>query len=141
MTDLDNLVCPECGMKIDKNSRKPVEPDHIDEKIGFVFQKIFHFCYIFYLLCSVVGIVAFFLNFSTVLYAATAISLIVFVVQWFSGNMTFKSGLVFLPIGAAVGFFKFGTYEGACLCVLIVFMIRHLVRDIILRLIMGIAKL
>lgn len=135
MTDLDNLVCPECGAKIDKNSRKPVVEDNMDAKIGSIFQKVFHFLYIFYMLCAVVGIIAFFLNLSKLLYVVTAISLLVFVLQLLSGRNTFRSGLVFLPIGAVAGYLKFGTYEGACFGVMIVFAIRHVVRDVILRLI------
>ena len=139
MTDLDSLICPECGAKIDKNSRKPVEEDNMDAKLGSVFHKVFHFLYIFYMLCAVVGIIAFFLNLSKLLFVVTAISLVVFVFQLLSGYNTFRSGLVFLPIGALVGYLKFGTYEGACLGVMIVFAIRHVVRDIIFRLIMGAA--
>ena len=107
----------------------------MDAKIGSIFQKVFHFVYIFYMLCAVVGIIAFFLNLSKVLYVVTAISLIVFVLQLLSGYNTFRSGLVFLPIGALVGYLKFGTYEGACFGVMIVFAIRHVVRDVIFRLI------
>lgn len=140
MTDLDNLICPECGGKIDKNSRKPVVKDNIDENIGLIIKKIFEFCYIFYLLLAVAGIVAYFLSLPTLLYVVTAISLFAFVVQFFSGYITFKSGFFFLPLGAVIGYFKFGTLEGACLCVMIVFVIRHLIRDIILRLIMSIVR-
>ena len=135
MTDLDNLICPVCGGKIDKNSRAPVVDDNMDAKIGSIFQKVFHFFYIFYMLCSVVGIIAYFLNLSTVLYVATGVCLVVFVIQWFSGYMTFRTGLIFIPVGALIGYLKLGTYEGACLGVMIVFAIRHLIRDIIFRLI------
>ena len=133
--DLDNLVCPECGKKIDKNSRAPVESsDAIEEKIGGAFQKIFRFFYVFYLGCAIIGIVAFFLHFSKVLYIATVVSLAVFAVQLMTGFLSFRWGLLFLPLGAAVGFALLRTLEGACLGIMVVFAVRHLIRDVIFRL-------
>ena len=133
--DLDKLICPECGQKIDKNSRAPVESsDAVEEKIGMAFQKIFRFFYVFYLGCALVGIVAFFLHFYKILFVATGVNLIVFFIQMFGGFMQFKLGLVLLPIAAVAGYFWPGGYEGACLGIMVVFAVRHLIRDVIFRL-------
>lgn len=133
--DLDSLVCPECGQKIDKNSRKPVENNDVDRKIGSVFQKIFEFFYIFYLLCALIGVAAYFFHFQTLLYIMTGISLLVYFIQLFSGFLQFKSGLFFLPAAAIAGYIITQTVEGACLGIHIVFAIRHIIRDIIFRII------
>ena len=133
--DLDKLICPECGQKIDKNSRAPVESsDAVEEKIGMAFEKLFRFFYVFYLGCALVGIVAFFLHFSKLLFVATIVSLAVFAIQLMTGFLSFKWGLLFLPLGAAAGYFWPGGYEGACLGIMVVFAVRHLIRDVIFRL-------
>ncbi|MCR4940900.1 MAG: hypothetical protein K5930_12470 [Treponemataceae bacterium] len=133
--DLDSLVCPLCGRKIDKNSRKPVVHTDIDGKIGSVFQKLFAFFYVFYISCAVIGGIAYFFNLNLLLYIMTGISLLAYVIQLFAGFMEFKSGLFFLPLGAIAGYLFARTAEGACLGIHIIFAIRHIIRDIILRII------
>ncbi len=140
MKDLDNLVCPECGSKVDKDSRNPAEnvsaeTEKTEEAIGNAFMTLMHLSYIFYIAISLVSVAAYFLHWDKVLYITTAISLGAFLIQLLLQMLTFRTGLLFLPIGAAAGYFILKSIQGACLGVALVFIIRHLIRDVIFRLI------
>ncbi|MCR5746130.1 MAG: hypothetical protein K6G03_00295 [Lachnospiraceae bacterium] len=130
----ENLICPVCGNIIDKNSRGPGSAESIEnteEAIGNATARILHFCYIFYMLLGVAGVVSYFLGASKILYGVTLFALIVFIIQFLTGYITFRSGIIFLPIGAVLGFVYFKTIDGACLGIHLVFLIRHIIRDII----------
>ena len=68
MEDLDNLVCPVCGARIDKNSRKPAETGKngktAEGTIGNVVGGYFTIKYYFHFILAVIGLVAFFLSHS-----------------------------------------------------------------------------
>lgn len=140
MKDLDSLVCPECGLKIDKNSRNPTEDSSVEsakaeETIGRTLSVFMSLNYFFFIAISLVSVAAYFLNMDKLLYTMTGISLGVFFIQLFFQSLSFRSGLIFLPIGAAAGFFILKSIRGACLGIAIVFIIRHLIRGVIFRLI------
>jgi len=127
------LICPECGQLINKNSRHPVnreELEHSEEQIGNFFLNVFRFAYIFYLCFAIVGVVAFIFSHTKLLYIVTAISLIAFLLQMITGTLRFRSGIIFLPAGAVLGYLFFKNIQGALLGINIVFIIRHLIRDI-----------
>lgn len=134
----NDLICPECGQIIDKNSRRPKsndESDKIENTIAGVFAQLLHMSYIFYLLCACAGVVGFFLKIDALLFLATAIALAAFFVQLFTGTLIFTSGLIFLPIGAVCGYLIVKNIRGAFLGINVVFVIRHIIRDIFYRLI------
>ena len=137
MNDLDSLVCPVCGERIDKNSRRESGRAQIAEneiKIGRFFQRLYEFAYVFYLILAIIGILAFVFHADILLYVVTGISLCAFVIQFFTGTLIFKSGLFFLPAGAITGFLLFNrSIEGACLGVHVVFAVRHFLRDVFFR--------
>jgi hypothetical protein len=64
----------------------------------------------------------------------TGICLAVFLIQQFIGTQTFWTGLFFLPLGAAAGFLLLRSLDGACLGVCAVFIIRHVLWNIVSRL-------
>lgn len=140
MKDLDNLICPECGSKIDKDSRNPAEnvsaeSEKTEEAIGRTLALFVNINYFFFITLSLVSVAAYFLKMDKLLYTMTAISLGVFLIQLFFRSLSFPTGILFLPIGAAAGYFIQKSIQGACLGIAIVFIIRHLIRGVIFRLI------
>ena len=138
ITDLDNLVCPNCKKKVPKDSRKPIDnsaTEKTEMAIGRGFAAVMHFFYIFYLICGVAGILAYFFNLNSLLYIVTGIALGTFFIQTVFRFSTFRTGFIFLPLGAVAGFLIIKTPQGACLGVHIVFLLRHLIRDIFWKLI------
>lgn len=133
-----DLHCPECGGIIGKNSRPPGNKESIEqteEAIGNAYARLLHLSYIFYMAVGIVGVIGFVLGRYGLLYAATATSLIAYTLQFLTGTLTFTSGLILLPAGAVIGYLHFGSIAGGCLGIHIVFLIRHLIRDIILSLV------
>ena len=140
----DDLICPECGGIIGKNSRNPanrVDPDKTEEAIGNAFAKLLHMSYIFYMVMGLLGVAGYVFGINRLLCIATVISLLAFMIQLLTGTLIFTSGIIFLPIGAVAGFFYFGRIEGACLGIHIVFLIRHLIRDIFFMLIFKLIRM
>ena len=140
MKDLDSLVCPECGASIDKNSRNPAEAEvsrgseKTEDAIGSLFGCLMTLNYIFYISISVAAIVAYNFHWDKALYILTGISLALFLIQQFSGSLAFRTGFIFLPLGAAIGYFVLKSVRGACLGIAIVFIVRHLIRALFWRL-------
>ena len=128
-SDLDNLVCPECGGKIDRNSRKPFDSssrDKTETAIGMAFFTLTRINYFFFSAVSAIGIVAFFLHWDKALYITTGICLALFLFQLIKGTLFFRTGPFFIPLGAVAGYFLFKSIRGACLGVCIVFVARNL---------------
>ena len=142
MKDLDNLVCPECGSKIDKESRRPVDPriEQNEEKIGRMMFGILGFNYMFFVVFAAIGVVAYYLGLDPVLYFTTAVNLIIYLSHIAGGSRNFRSGLVFIPVGAAVLYYFYRTPQSACLGVQVVFIIRHIIRDVLYTSIIKLAR-
>ena len=140
----DDLICPECGGIIGKNSRNPanrIDSDKTEAAIGNTFARLLHMSYIFYMVMGLLGVAGFVFGINKLLYIATAISLGAFIIQFLTGTLIFTSGVIFLPIGAAAGWFYFKSIEGACLGIHIVFLIRHLIRDIFFMLLFKLIRM
>ena len=56
------------------------------------------------------------------------------------GRALFKTGVIFIPLGAALAYYIYGTPESACLGVQVVFMIRHMIRDLLYSSIIKLAR-
>ena len=142
MKDLETLVCPVCGSKIDKESRRPVDPriEENEEKIGRMMFGVLGFSYMFFVVFAVIGVVAYYLEAYPVLYATTAINLYVYLSHILRGSANFKSGVFFIPLGALVSYYIYRTPQSACLGVQVVFMIRHIIRDILYTSIIKLAR-
>ena len=140
----DDLICPECGGIIGKNSRNPankINSDKTEEAIGNTFARLLHMSYIFYMVMGLLGIIGFIFGVDKLLYIATGISIGAFIIQFLTGTLIFTSGIIFLPLGAAAGFIYFKTIEGACLGIHLVFLIRHIIRDIFFALIFKLIRM
>lgn len=137
------LICPECGNVVGKNSRNPekkINSEKTDENIGRAIGGIFHLFYIFYMVMGIIGVVSYILGAHFLLYIVTAISLTVYIIQLLTGTAAFFLGIVFIPIGAIAGFIIMNGVSGACLGIHVVFLIRHLIRDVFFSLIGLIIK-
>ncbi|MBP5157332.1 MAG: hypothetical protein ILP18_05625 [Treponema sp.] len=132
--DLDDLVCPECGCKIDRNSRRPLEePDEggVDMSLGLMLLVLVRIGFVFFALLSLLGVGAFFLHWSWGLRILTGICLLVFLMQLALGVHQFRSGPVFLPLGAAAGFFFLRSLDGVFLGIAAVFIVRHVLLEFV----------
>ena len=134
----EDLICPECGAVIGKESRNPAikeNAEKTEEEIGNIYARLMHLSYIFYMVMGLSGVLCYIFGIYTVLYAVTVISVTAYVIQFITGTVTFASGVILLPAGAVLGYTFAGGIPGACLGIHIVFLIRHIIRDIIFRLV------
>lgn len=135
----DELHCPGCGSVISNNSRKPVDhtaTEKMENNIGNGIGKIMHLSYIFYGLMALIGIIGYIFQLDNLVYVMTGINMAVFIFQLVSRKLIFRWGILLLPAGAVAGYFLF--YQrpvDACLGVLLVFLVRHIVRNIFFKLI------
>lgn|GEM_PF-957935 len=147
MQDMESLVCPVCGSKVDKDSRAPeykevsAGSNRTANAIGNAVSCLFTLNYMFYISVSIVAVVAYYFNLDKLLYTMTGISLGLFLIQFFTGSHTFRSGIIFLPLGAAAGYYLLKSIRGACFGIAIVFILRHLIRDLIIRLVIKLLEL
>ena len=131
MDDLDNLICPECGAKIDKNSRKPVETgaNSAEKTVTNVIGGYFTIKYYIHFVLALIGLIAFFLGHFGILYFMALLCVVTYLFQFLFGRISFLSGLFFIPLGALIGVLVLGkVLRGICLGIVVVFIIRHLIR-------------
>ncbi len=139
-----DLICPKCGGIIAKNSRHPTDSgdaEKIEEGMGRTLAGLFRFFYFFYLIIGIAGVLSFWRGFDKLLYVLTIIALCTYIFQLFTGTSTFMSGIIFLPSGALLGYLYFKNIAGVCLGIHIVFLIRHLIRDLVYGLIFKLIKM
>ena len=130
LEDLDNLVCPECGCHVDKNSRKPdvaKGTERTESAIGKAFVLLSRIIYYFYVTLSVFAVVAYYFHWDGLLFVLTGVILLFFILQRLCGLPTFVTGLFFIPVGAVLGYLLFKGTRGMCLGIALVFVTRHLV--------------
>lgn len=138
-----DIICPSCGRVIDKNSRHPVshaQNDQIEAGIGNAVASIWHMAYVFYIFFAIIGFIGYIFRLDYVLYVATLIVILAYIIQLCTGTLRFITGIIFIPLGAIAGYFIFGSINGALLGVHVVFFLRHICRDILYRLIAKLIK-
>lgn len=131
------LICPGCGMEVNKNSRLPGKSGNFqtEEKIGKIYYGFLRMAYLFYMILAVIGITGYLIHVDILLYVTTAVSLVVFLLQLITGTLTFPYGLILLPAGGVAGLFLLHGIPGICVGIQVVFLIRHLYREVIFRII------
>lgn len=136
MKDMDNLVCPVCGDRVDKNSKAPArpDPDKAGETVGNIAAGFLYIIYVFYFVCAIVGLLAYVLKEDRILYFVTALSVGMFFLSILMGRLRFITGFILLPAGAAAGFAAFGGLRGACAGMMLIFFVRFIIKDLILSL-------
>jgi DNA-directed RNA polymerase subunit RPC12/RpoP len=143
ITAKEDLICPECGSVVPKNSRNPehgVAAERSEEAIGRTYAILVHLAYVFYITLAVIGIAGYFTGAYMLLYVGAGIALFSYALQCLTMTTSFPTGVIFIPLGAIVTFFVFKNPRALLLGVCFVFLIRHVVRDIFYRLIMWIVK-
>jgi len=107
------------------------DPDNNEENgLGDFIQKLFHISYIFYMILSVAGIIAYMLKSEKILIFITVVILAFYVLQLLIGMLTFASGLILIPAAAVIGYIFLNGIIGSCLCICILFLTRHIIRDV-----------
>ncbi len=143
ITAKEDLICPECGNVIPKNSRNPehgVEAERSEEAIGRTVAVLMHLSYIFYITLAVVGIVGYYTGINKMLFIASGIMIFAYVIQFVTMTTSFPTGIIFLPLGALLNYLVFRDPRALLLGICFVFLIRHVVRDIFYHFIMWIIK-
>lgn len=73
----EDLICPECGAVIGKESRNPAikeNAEKTEEEIGNIYARLIHLSYIFYMVMGLSGVLCYIFGIYAVLYAVTVIS-------------------------------------------------------------------
>ena len=102
-----------------------------ENKLATIIQKAFRVAYVYYMVLSIIGIIGYFTGCFKLMYVMTGIILVTYILSFLLGNATFVSGLLFIPLGAVAGYIWLNGIPGACLAILLVFLIRHVIKDII----------
>lgn len=127
MDELEDLHCPYCQAKVDKNSRPPVsqkENEEMGNWIGRMYYLLLRFRFVIYPICGAVGCVAYVLKWNTILYAMTLFTMCIFLL-----TRMMTSFAVLWPIGGAIiGYVTIRTPEGAYLGIMVAWLLRHIWR-------------
>ncbi len=144
VTDLDNLICPECGQKIDKNSRKTDEIratgeyEVAENMISGGLSCLYTIRYYFFLVLSVIGIVAFFGENYKLMVAMTIANVVIYVIGIFLTRRFSIWGLGFIAAGGFLGYqFMVADINGICFGILCAFTVRHIMKAFLFRLLFG----
>lgn len=111
-------------------SSKNVRQDDAEVFVAKAVEKYFFIRYFFYLICALPGIAGFFLGWEKVVYASAIICILVYM---FFAAIYGRVGMAttFLALAALVGFLVIErNMVGASMGVLIVFIIRHLIKEL-----------
>ena len=141
--DLDSLICPECGCKVEKNSRNPDlvnNDDNIESGIGNAFAVFFRIMYLFYFLFAFPSLFFYYFSLSRLLFIFTAINVVFYLLQLVFWGGRFAAGVILIPIGAVVSFFVLRTFMGVCLGIQIVFLAYFLIRGLFYDILFGIIR-
>ena len=130
--DLDSLVCPDCGCKVEKNSKNPevaFDSDRMETGIGNAIALFFRLIYLFYFLFAFPSMFFYYFSMTKLLYIFTVINLVFYLWQLFWGGRFFI-GVILLPVGAAVAFYFLHSLSAACFGVQIVFLAYFVIRGL-----------
>lgn len=140
MAEMDQMVCPVCKGKIEKESKNPEHigaEDGMESHIGKTMYELIYLSILFYFCCGLISIVAFVFHWDKVLYIVTAVSVIGYFLQYFNMEL----GLIWMTVGAVAGYFIFHSVQGACLGVEVMLIIRHIIRRLIVHFFIWVGRL
>lgn len=143
MEQLDELVCPECGSKIDKNSRQPrnvLQEEKMEIAIGRGINGLMWLGFVIYILVATVGIIAFCLRLDIFLYIITAIGMVTFLVKYGRGTSFIDSGILWVVLGAVFGFFLYRSVPGICFGINAGIIIRQVIKYLIMGLLFRVLR-
>ena len=129
MDELENLQCPYCHEKVDKNSRTPqnkAENEWAEGFVGKLYHTFLRLRFYLYPVLGGIGLATFFLHAYVLLYVLTLITLLVFLSQFGLGSRR-----MLWPIaGAMCGYYVFRSPEGVCAGIMASWLVRYVVRTI-----------
>lgn len=123
--DLENLVCPECGRHIDKNSRRPHDyaADAAREvAIGKTIVGVILFLHILYFVFASLGIPAFYLHWDVCLYILAVAAAGLYMTIGDRSLISSKWGFIAVIMMAGLMAYKYKSIQGACfgICIALV---------------------
>ena len=146
---LDNLICPECGAPIDKNSRpKPsgISEDQVNYRIGKAYMTVLTIIYLFGLIIACLGVFGFFSHLDTLLFIMVVISAIVLIIQ-LATHYTSAFWLFMYIAGAVIGGIvvanKIGAsniIKGISVGLEFSIILRYIIRDLFFRLLFALIR-
>ena len=129
MTDLDNLICPVCGNKIDKESRAPREIDQAEQIIASGLSWYYTARYYFFMFFAILGIALYFLEIEKGVYAVTRIWLVTYLLRNRRFFRSFSVCIACMVASSALSYkYIDRSLQGICLGILVVFAIRHMLK-------------
>lgn len=136
MSDMDNLICPQCGSHINKDSRtmpgQKREEDQAEAIVGGLFYYIFKFRYYFFALMAAIGVVAYFVSLYKLMVVMTGICIVALCFRTLSGRSSVAVNMGILGAGIAFcWYFIDKSFNGICLGILFGFLIRFIIKDIL----------
>lgn len=143
---LDELVCPDCGSKIDKNSRprmKGTSEDTVYRRIGNTYVIFITIIYLFSLVLACIGTFGFFTHLDKLLFIMTGVSLLSIFISIVSKRVSGLWILLFV-FGAVLGAIIVSNvsgianiFRGACVGIELAIVLRYIIRDVFYRLIFA----
>lgn len=98
---------------------------------GDVMDKAASVAYWFYAVLAAAAIVTYAINQNKALYIITGVLVVASVIQFFIGWVWSRLGILLIPVGIGFGIYLWGGLRGACLGIAIAFLIRHIFREIV----------
>lgn len=132
MKELENLICPVCGHKIDKNSRtgnNPSDGEVPAEFVGKAYYFFIRFFFLFFPLCGLIGVIAFFMQLKMLLYVTSCVGILVYIIRYGKSSKQ----LTWPILGVLLCGIYFRTVDGVCLGIAASFIVRYVYQRIILK--------
>ena len=121
-------------------SSNNVRQDDAEVFVAKFVEKLFVIRYFFFLVCAMPGIAGFFLGMDRLVYISTGICTVVYLILALAYERLWL-GVIFLGLAAAAGYLITGySYTGACMGILVVFVIRHIIKALIFKLVRALVE-
>lgn len=127
MKDLDELICPVCGNKVEKDSKKPsriAQGEQVEDKIGEGLSSMLSIWWYFRWICVFAGLIAYFWLPSTVFTVLAVLCGGISLFQYWN----ILPNALFLAVLAIIGYFFIGSYRGICLGFVVALLLQMLFR-------------
>jgi len=138
-SDLDNVVCPKCGIIINTKNKKYVPVSKSVRRFDTVVNKVLDFYYYFYFIFSIIGLLGYYFNIEKLLIVSSIISFILYFIELLFGFTRNVFGILGLVICSIIGILVvdsliIGICVGSCYNFFISGVIKIIINTIINRL-------
>lgn len=136
INELNEITCPKCGKKTNKDYKKTEPPSKLEKKLDKIIHKILNFYYYFYFIFSVIGIIGHLLEINKLLIISTIICITMYIIELIIGFTRNIFGLCGIIISVIIGNiilkdFIIGSSLGICYMLLISNIIKIIINLII----------